>query len=76
MGMSDYEWNRETQREMHLTKAQIKALEAGEIVRTPLKGGTEFYLATEPTVIVCPHCGGTGKIAIVQAEQKDKRREA
>ena len=58
-GMAEYEWTPDTQRLFRLTKAQINELEKGNVIRTPLKGGTEFYLSAPigDEFVHCPKCG-------------------
>jgi DnaJ-class molecular chaperone len=69
LGMAEFEWSEATQKELHLTAAQAKELEAGNLVHTALKGGTDYYLVREgrgtrdaTLKIACPMCGGSGQI--------------
>ena len=69
LGRAEFEWNRAIQKELRLSVTQVKDLEAGKVVHTPTKGGTDFYLVTDEvnparpkSRFTCPTCGGTGRI--------------
>ena len=80
LGMWDFEWNRSTQKENHLTRAQVADLEAGKIIKTAASGGTEFYLVEEPPEepmetrhVKCPTCGGKGHLEIRSESKFDQQ---
>lgn len=48
VGMSEYPWTPEIQRELRLKKPDIADLESGKPVFKPKNGGTEYYLVDGP----------------------------
>lgn len=79
LGITEFSWNRAVQREVHLSASQIEELEAGNLVHTPLKGGTDYYLINDESPParrrMCPMCGGTGNISTPIDEVKSANKQ-
>lgn len=48
MGLIEYPWTAETQRELKLKKPEIAELNSGKLISSARKGGTEYYLVDGP----------------------------
>lgn len=67
LGEVQFEWNPATRRQFGFSDLEVKSLDAGELVHSPLRGGTDFHLIkiAEPSAevqVVCPMCAGTGHV--------------